>query len=241
MSESELRYLTWAGGKLRLLTAAGLTLELKGSGPELFSWAPKLLDERGKEIASQPALDLELRIQAVAPDAPQDIPLWRYNVQLGHADSTYRFPGGGAGALGADVIDWPMLPHRGLVSRLTARELRIEVYCAGFISGELPPARTAVQVSVQPAFGSTGRPSIVSQDVQTAAAMRFPAEANEWRLRQLDGQPIALGTSTLALFALTGVPIATPVDSALFYDWQPIPTLAAFWGASDPLVQADYR
>jgi hypothetical protein len=227
MEQPAPRSINWAGGEERLLTAAGLTLELQGSGEQLFSWAPR----------PKRALDLELRIQPIFGFSVS-VPTWRYSYELGHGDGTYHYPGASPG-----VLDRFIVPHRGLVARLNGKELTVKIAFAGFMDGEPAPAISKVQISVQPAFGSSGRPSIVSQDTYGTALpllpLRFPAEANEWRLRQLDGQPIPIGTNIVSMLTISGPPVGGG-DAALWFDWQPIPALAAFWAATVP-CQADYR
>lgn len=211
---------------------AGQTLRLSGLGEssaQAFSWAPR----------SKRALDIELRIQPLSflNANPATAPVINYRLEISHGDVKPKFPATPPNL----VINNPMCPHRGLLSRLSARELRVVVWVSPLDLD--PPEGATVQVSVQPALGSTARPSIVCQDINTSpeSLQQFPIEAREWRVSDaISGQPMALGVSTLEMVALTGAPSAAG-DGALFAEWTPIPVLAAFWRCTDNVVQADYR
>lgn len=229
MSKSD--KIEWARGLEWLDYPPGQTIRLSGTGPssaEAFSWA----------TTAKRALDLELRAQPLAflDFDPLLAPVLRYRLELGHGDAVHKFPATPPSL----VVSSPMLPHRGLMLRVSAKELRLIVWLDEI--GE-PPAGATLLVSAQPAFGSTQRPSIVMQDVNYAvdALHQFPIEAREFRIRsEATAQPLPIGFGTIAMHSLTGSLLGAVVDAALYADWTPIPLLALCW-SSDNLCQADYR
>ena len=209
----------------------GQLFRVSGTGESsaiAFSWATK----------ARRALDIELRAHVLSflDFDPELAPVVRYRLELGHGDSVHKFPATPPSL----VVSNPMLPHRGLLTRLSAKEFRIAVWLDEI--GE-PPAGATFYVSAQPALGSTGRPSVVMQDVNYAvdALHQFPVEAREFRIRsEASALPLPIGWGTTAMHSLTGSLLTAPIDSALYADWTPIPLLALCW-SSDNLCQADYR
>lgn len=229
-----------------MLNAVGQTLELRGpseQGKQTFTWSTK----------SKRALDLELRVQPsaalLAAGAGVGTTYFLYKLELSHGDVAYNYPGPPAGAT---VPQGMVLPHRGLVLRLSARELVCHVW---FASGAVGRATTSAQVKVsaQPVHTSTGWPQLVPSDLQTPPAVAaaaagtraFPMDAREWRIRRGDnGAPVPLvaGVSVTCL-SLNGVPVLGPVNVADFFEWQPIPPLALTndcSGGATPVV-VEYR
>lgn len=225
-------WIEYLRGREPLEFPSGQVVNLSGLGEasaQAFSWA----------TVAKRALDIELRIAPVSFIAanPATAPVIECRLEIGHGAVVHKVPLTPAGL----VISNVKVPHRGLLARLSARELRAIVWVSPLDLD--PPRGLTLKVSVQPAFGSTGRPSVVLQDFNTSitSLQQFPIEAREWRVSDpLTGQPMALGVSTLEMVALTGAPSAAG-DGALFAEWTPIPTLAAFWRCTDNLVQADYR
>lgn len=223
--------ITYLRGEELLEFPSGQVINLSGVGESsavMFSWA----------TVADRALDIELRAEPTGfiDFDPELAPVLRYRLEVGHGKMVHKFPGTPRGL----VVSNPMLPHRGLLSRLSARELRIAMWLDEI---GVPPSRATLKVSVQPALGSTSRPSIVMQDVNYAvdALHQFPIEAREFRIRsEATGQPLPIGWGNLALRSLTGSLLTAPLDAALYAQWQPIPLLALCW-SSDNLCQADYR
>jgi hypothetical protein len=224
-------WIEYLRGREPLEFPPGQTFALNGVGEssaQAFSWA----------TVAKRALDLELRIQPLSFLRANEstAPIINYRLEIAHGDVVHKFPATPQGL----VINNPILPHRGLLARLSSRELRVALWLSPLDLD--PPDGATVKVSVQPALGSTGRPSIVMQDVNTSPTtmQQFPLEAREWRVRSVqDGQPGPIGLASLTFVALTGA-LAAGGDAALYADWTPIPVFAAFW-MCDQAVQADYR
>lgn len=229
MSKSD--KIEWARGCEWLDYPPGQMLRVSGTGESsavAFSWA----------TTAKRALDLELRAQPLGflDFDPLLAPVVRYRLELGHGDAVHKFPATPPSL----VVSNPMLPHRGLMLRMSAKELRIAIWLDEI--GD-PPAGATFNVSAQPAFGSTQRPSIVMQDVnyEVDSLHQFPIEAREFRIvSEATAQPLPLAWGSIAMHSLTGSLLGAPVDAALYAQWQPIPLLALCW-SSDNLCQADYR
>lgn len=223
--------ITYLRGTDELAFPSGQVTNLSGVGEssaQMFSWATK----------ADRALDIELRCEPMGflDFDPLLAPVLRYRLEVAHGKMVHKFPATPRGL----VVANPMIPHRGLLCRLSARELRIAMWLDEI--GE-PPDGATLKVSVQPALGSTARPSIIMQDVNYAvdSLHQFPIEAREFRIvSEASAQPLPIGFSTIAMHSLTGSLLTAPLDSALYAQWQPIPLLALAW-SSDNLCQADYR
>lgn len=229
-----------------MLNAVGQTLQLRGpgeGGKQTFTWSTK----------SKRALDLELRVQPsaaiLAAGAGGGTTYFFYKLELAHGDLAYNYPGPPAGAV---VPQGMVLPHRGLVLRLSARELVCHVWFASPVAGRAT-TRAEVKVSAQPTLTSIGWPQVVPSDYQTPPAIApvaagtraFPMDAREWRIRRGDdGAPVPLAAAvSVTCLSLNGVPVLGPVNVADFFDWRPIPPLALTndcSGGATPVV-VEYR
>jgi hypothetical protein len=228
MSDERRRISYWRGEEI-LRNAIGETFKLQGNGRQLFSFS----------LESKRALDLELRIQPLASNiAGAALPLWRYKLEIGHGDAIAR----SVEQVPGFPLQDPQIPHRGLLTRLSSRELRVTVWLDSVLGGELAGAVSEILISAQPSFGAVGWPSITYQDASDVEALRrFPIEAREFRARQWnDGLSIPIGTVNLGFLALNGFAVAAATDAALFLDWTPIPVNAAFWVA-DASCGMEYR
>lgn len=223
MTDERRRLEYWRGEEI-LRNAAGETFKLQGNGKQLFSFS----------LESRRALDIELRVQPLATSVPDaDIPLWRYSLELGHGHAMTKSVPDAPGV----ITQNPYLPHRGLLTHLSARELRVNVWLDSVFGGTTDGATSEVQISAQPTFGAIGWPSITYQDIATNADLRhrFPIESREFRMRDwVNGRPIPIGTIALDLWGLNGVPVVAAADAALYLDWTPIPLTAAFWSTDQP-------
>lgn len=162
-----------------------------------------------------------------------------------------------------------VLPSRGLILRTTARELRLRLNYHGVLPRRLLPPEgpdmegdpevsnplknVTVRVSFQPVTG-VEVPVYPRFDFCSGArgaltlACAFPIGATEWRLRDGNGQPFALGELTDIVLAGNAEncrdnrgPVAVVgdppnLDRGLFADWQPIPVFAVTWSCGPPTL-----
>lgn len=242
------------GSEIKLRGPSGLILELVSNGQRQFQWAPE--DKR--------ALDVELRAFIVdygpvppGPDAP-DPPVVRFGMTFGHGVQTWNHPiatpYGLAGTIGGAQITVPwVLPARGLVMRMSCRELFFSLQSPSKLVDPAtgPWPYTKVQVSIQPVH-SARLPAIARQQYGMTAPPAgsfyletFPPEATEFRLFDNQGRPFAAGADLITFQDLGGGQLGAGVDVALYATFQPIPVNAIGWsaGTPDPTVgvSAEYR
>jgi len=218
----------YAGSQSKVLTTgnpAGQLIELPPApGSKLFAWSTK----------ERLAMDLELRARIVGAP-PAFFPEVRWSSELGHGRVSYSDPApsvsGGLG--GAIAIADEILPARGMVWRLSAKELRINF--RNFTVGLLPPLSIKLLVSVQPAQGAlpfVRRQQQISIPAAGSSSLnRFPAEASSWFLRSaFSGKALVGYTVTYVSIANASIiTVAPPV--AMFED--PIPVTAAGFFITD--------
>jgi hypothetical protein len=231
-----------------------------GVGPVTIQWLPE--DRR--------ALELELRCEIVSstagtaanlpdPTAIGDQPLIYYRLEIGHGKAVYTRPSGPTKAVSTTHEQDYVLPIRGLYLRLSTRELKLTLYSPGVfnippmpVTHPTPCKQSVVRVSFQPVLDSGSAPTFPRGDAHFAPSAayapgvkQFPMEANEWRVRKLNGLPFAAGVTSLVFVGLNGGALALGglTDAASFADWTPIPTLARSFtnGLATVPMQIDYR
>lgn len=192
--------------------AAGDTLDLSEGGFSSFVW----------ETEERRALDLELRIRIVAvkDTAPYVVPNVQYRLDFGHGDKSWKVPPLAAvptlGTLQATMF----LPARGIVLRLSARQLQVDV--KNLVTTQL----VKVDVSVQPSRA----PISAIPYVQLGTDNWLPMDARYLRVRQPSGSVFAAAAATIQFFTLNGQALTLPVDPTTtgWSEYQPIPPQAAF-------------
>lgn len=125
-------------------------------------------------------------------------------------------------------------------------------------SGAAAPAGTPPRVEIVSSFEpvvAMARPLYPTQDllayplrvtnpvgpiIAGPMASIFPMTANEFRVRDFDGQPFVLGVNGISYQGLNGVASPT-IDASLLADWNPIPWYAALLYSSSQVAQVDYR
>lgn len=214
---------------LRGPSAQILTLEQPGV-VKFVQWLPT--DRRAQDV------EIRAYIQAATPNAVNPVDpsvFWRR--EYGHGVAVLQDPVLTPYPLNAHPGGWN-LNARGLVTRVTAREMKFSLYYNGSFGTGNPPTNVVCSVSFQPVLAMP-LPPPPYQDVfvpgLAAKAMQFPAGANEWKLFDEFGvaYPAAFGVDVL-LFDVMGkfMPFPgplTPLDRHRFADWTPIPQRAAGW------------
>jgi hypothetical protein len=199
-----------------------------------FQWAPS--DRRAStvevkaQIQSYKLSPFDYQPGVVFPDV-------RYRLTFGHGQYTYTDPLRAAQSDGNSTppqLKGYTLPARGIVLRLTVRELIVEfetsqvdnvIQNTQILLSFMPVATTDL-----PTYGdsSEGHGLIRDTGIQV-----FPAWAKEWRLRDFSGQPFAAGTNDLLLYRLGGWPfLENPFDRADYSEWSPITSWMFGWNAT---------
>jgi hypothetical protein len=229
---------------LRLRGPSAQILRTQKRGPIAIQWAPV---DRG-------ALEVELRAQPLMTsfgsifDAGK-IPVISYTLDYGHGVYTWTEPRlfqAPQTGVSTPLEPWT-LPARGMVLRLAVREWKITFRCDGSIDGTTVDANT-IAVSFQPVY--TVEPPRVPRTtfhrvVVPAVACALPMAADEMRVRDKFGQPIAPGVTSIQFFSLA-IAGAGTADVSAYKDFQPIPIHAVGFQlpggvGADTAVQVDYR
>jgi len=204
--------------------AAGDSLIVRESGFDSFVWEPE--DRR--------ALDLELRLRLVSVQdtAAYVIPQARFKMTFGHGDVSWQIPPRPAIAVAGAVEFLPIIPARGLVFRLSARQLQIDVF------NNVATQILKCNVSVQPQHSCCGP----TPYVQLGQDDWLPMDAKEMRVRRPDGSVFAAATALIQFFSLNGLGVTAAIDPTTtgWSDFQPIPPQAASIHAS-VLTLMEYR
>lgn len=207
---------------------AGIVLTLPPApGQRLYAW----------DVDGNVAMDVELRARIVSCP-PGFLPLVRYSIELGHGRIVYTDPQPSvAGPLGGAVVfEQEILPARGMVWRLSAKQLRVNFQ--NFTAGLAPPAPDIkIAVSVQPVLGAARPYRMRQQFVDVPAAgssgvSRFPADFDSWHVRSAVSGKVLAGGYTVDYISLTNATIATVAPPTLRFE-DPIPVLAAGWRLND--------
>ncbi len=210
-----------------------------------IQWAPT--DRR--------AQDVEVRIVWLAFNSPtggaHTDPQVFYTLEYGHGRSVVTEPT-------ARLFTRPggyNVPARGLVTRVSSRELMVSMTYWGGYSTAAEYESVSVQVSFLPVTAMTPPPMPVGDVATRSIANKlaiFPAEAHEWRLFDQFGQPFAPGFATdIELYAASGQLLPNPgvftlQDRSKYADWSPINIRWAAWNmniaaAPDSHVYCAYR
>lgn len=215
-----------AHGVVRLRGPSGLVLKLESTGSKEIQWAP--IDRQASEV------EVRAAVITHSPDgAPASPPLVRLRLQYGHGSATWTqplpdppFTGG------AQLLKGFVLPSRGAVLRLSAREIFVKAESptrADHITA--PYAYTLVQVSFQPVFGAPSplfpRCDVCWADNPGALELQgLPMEAQELRIFNVNnGQPFAAGVLNVAFGDSEGG-VTVPVDANAMAQFVPIPAFA---------------
>ena len=221
-----------AGRVIKLSGPGSQNLKLQGTGEVLFAWEP----------ADRSANDLELRARIVsASGGIGSIPVVRWKTEIGHGSAAWVEPQPSF----QDVAGSPMLnyslPARGMAWHVTTRWFRIAFANQGTLVGGVLEEST-VQVTVLPTWSAAGWALYPYSHLAFPVAgvqQPFPMTAREWRLRDSQGQPIAVGAISILFVGLLGALFGV-TDAALFKDYGPIPHEAVAFDSDAP-VYADYR
>jgi hypothetical protein len=212
-------------------------LKLQSDGPIAITWAPT--DKR--------ATDLEVRVRlidVIGADGDINPPVVRWHMQLGHGMYVWNQPPLSAPfAGGAPVYADYALPARGVVLRMSTRELTIRLRQIGKRDApfDLYPA-LIVSVSFLPCIGMR-LPAFAQQDYSPTVggaglpAAPFPTEANEFRVFNDHGLPFAAGD--IYFVGVLGATIG-PYPLASYSAFSPIPVDAIGFITSVPAWSA-YR
>lgn len=216
-----------------LRAAASAVLNLSSdstsvTGSDKYSeieWAPE---------GGRPAQPVEVRARAIGFQGnfglnPQPIIRWR--MLFGHGTAVWQDPQlQNPGILRASV-DYT-IPGRGLMFRLTTRELKLQFRNAGNAGGTVPVlTNIQLQVTIQPVGASQFDAQQYEQQrtnvVDPTVRNQFPFSAREWRLRGESGLAIPAGP-VVSFFSMTG-PVFATEPCASYADWAPIPAPANSW------------
>lgn len=221
---------------VRLRAAASATLNLTSDAASVTG------SEKGSEIewapeGGRPAQPVEVRARAIGFQGNfglNEQPIIRWRMLFGHGTAVWQDPQlQNPGILRASVEY--TVPARGLMFRMTTRELKLVFRNAGNAAGTAPVlTNIQLQVTIQP-VGSAQFDSQQYEQQRTNIAdptvrNQFPASAREWRLRGEGGLAIPAGP-TVNLFSMTGVLYSTN-PCASYADWQPIPAPANSWNVN---------
>lgn len=234
---------TGVASSLRLEGPPGQRLTLQGllpngAGYNHIDWNPE----------HREAIEVECRISVVSNNAPAFTKaIVLYTLEFGHGSLTIKDPGPLA-PVPTQPLSWGYLvPDRGLIFRVAARQLRVNLGIWGIESGgpwNPATARAQMNVSFMP-VQSVPLPDVPRTDYRTAGAfsqanrMRvFPITANEFRVRDTNGLafPAATAQITISSQNLAG----HTYDASLLADWTPIPWYAFIW-QNDTNMMVQYR
>jgi hypothetical protein len=240
-----LDYLT-ASQPLALRGPFGQNLILEGAGTKSLQWAPD--DRRVEEI------EFRAFIVDYGPDPgyPSSAPIVRWFLTYGHGQQTYQCPVVTPRSIGGGVNNFTrnVLPGRGLVLRMSARELEITFFSPGKVNGTGPWPNVNIAISMQPVFcshvGLMPKQHYVADP--TGAAINpyepFPPEATEFRIFDRSGRPYIAGLGIIGFVELGGH-VVSGADLNFYGSFQPIPVMAAAYGGPSPfppeLLNVEYR
>jgi hypothetical protein len=243
VSAGPIQSLQWgAHGAVGLRGPYGQILTLEGDGQRSLQWAPEHRD----------ALELEVRARIVDygpdPGFPSVAPLVRFRLTYGHGQLTLQDPFLCPFTLqgGIDAYTQTVLPARGTVFRVAARELEISFFQPCKIDSTAAWPQVHVAISVLPVYAPA---TVVPRQHYTATLPLpaglpiepFPPWATEFRCFDDQGRPFAAGTGNMTFFTLGGALIAAPsVGIEQYATFQPIPVQAAAWGPPVP-CGVEYR
>jgi hypothetical protein len=225
-----------ASDVVKLRGPAGQIITLNGDGPNTLQWAPD--DKRAMELEFR-MLIVDWQRPGVGSAAPPNL---YWSLTFGHGQMTWYNPTAPAPALAAlaGFFKPNLLPQRGLVLRLPARELKFTMRALERQTDPPQPAPdfTKIQVSVQPIVGMQ-TPVLPKQHgfyapllaLAETTVQTFPAEATEFRVFDISGRPFTLGVLTLSFANLNSGTVGAPQDASLYATFQPIPVFAAEWFA----------
>lgn len=220
-----------AGRVIRLNGPGSQLLTLQGTGEVTFEWAPK----------TRSANDLEIRARMMkATGGIGSFPVVRWRIEVGHGSAAWSEPQPALPVVAGEPMLNYSLPARGMAWRVTSRWIRLFFANQGTIVGGALE-ETIVQVTVLPTW-SAFWPLYPYQHLAfpvIGVQQPFPLTAREWRLRDSQGQPVAVGAISIIFVGLLGGTFGV-TDAALFKDYGPIPHEAVAWRAALP-VYADYR
>lgn len=231
--------------KLRAAASAVLNLEADA--------ASTTGSEKGVEIAwepldGRPAQPVEVRARPIAFAGNFGLnvqPLIRWRMLFGHGTAVWQEPQPESAGILRAAVEFTV-PARGLMFRMTTRELKMVFRNGGNAAGTMSLTNIQLQVTIQPVGSAQFDAQQYTQQrfniVDPTVRNSFPTSAREWRLTNEAGLPIPAGP-TVSLFSMTGVLYATnPVTS--YADWQPIPAPAQAWNINAVVptgAMAQYR
>jgi hypothetical protein len=208
-------------------------LVLQGSGQKSISWG----------TTERRAVELEIRIRILASSVTAThFPIVQYVMEFGHGKALWKtgqVPNTQTNAVPAHQL---VVPARGVVHRLSTRDLRLTLFCNGDEAGTAV-ASNVVQVSFQPVLSSC-RDVFPRQQFSRSITDGFcglPMEAEEMRVRNpTNGQPFAALADTFHFLAFNGG-IWGNADAATLADWVPIPSGAVAFTSSHVNYLVEYR
>lgn len=197
---------------------AGDTLELQGFGELYYEW----------QAEDKQALDLEVRATLFSTTTtPNKTPVVRTRFEFGHGTAVIQHPPVRIPAASVDPYQSAILPGRGLVVRLSARQFRLYLQGGFNYDGSATPSSKVI-VSVQPSIASQRFPLPYTQWALGDTLQPFPANANEFRVRRPNGMPWFAGACNLFMLSVYDEILSgEDVKAAGYGDWTPIPPLAA--------------
>lgn len=217
------------GNPGEILTLPGPAVGGAPYNPLMLQWNPE--DRR--------ALEVELRARIVEIQfvgggiAASCMPNVRWYVELGHGSTVWTRPS--KPLVTGTTIKTHLLPARGLMLRASVREMKFFVGVDPFPADNIvfaglggTIAQVKVQVSYQPVVSQLA--AWPRQDVTIGGEIfQFPMEANEFRVRDQNGQAFGGGAGPGFVFIgpTVGPLFASTAD--LYADWSPIPDVANSW------------
>lgn len=232
--------------ELPLRGPSGQLMTIPLGGNQQIQWAPT--DRR--------AVDVELRVGIKAlllngssisfPD-----PIVRWQVETGHGMYVWTEPPSAMVPLNVPSVQRSFLPVRGLLKRISARELRF----VGYFDGNFGIQRyssVTLDVSFLPCKSMTlpvyPTEEVVDPSVGAGVVLvaKFPPSASEWRLFDVNGDPYVAAAHTDVELVGIGGGVSAPMDRANWADFKPIPPRTWGWtlsglDASTSPVYAQYR
>lgn len=244
MGSEQLPYTSGAVDLMPLRGPSGQVFTITRGGENEIQWAPT--DRR--------ACDLEMRVGIVgwlhngallsAPD-----PIVRWFLQIGHGSYVWIEPPPALIPQNVPSVARNYLPTRGMVVRLNTRELRFLARFEGNFGAIQTYDNIALSVSFQPVIAMQQPMFPQSELVEPPVALgtgllhKFPAEAQEWRLFDREGQPFAAGTVDVSLSSVGGG-VSGPFDRSVWADFLPISPRMWGWSLTGPggaIAYAQYR
>ena len=242
-------------GSEQIVYGDAIVLPLRGPSSQLITIPQHGTAHIGWLPTDRRSCDVEMRVGIVGWTLAPGIvvvpdPDVRWWVEVGHGKYVWTEPPPALVPQNVPSVEQAYLPTRGLLIRVSTRELRFN---ARFNGGFLAALNRFVDITLSVSFmpvDAMEEPLYPLEDVVTPSVggkfAKFPPGAKEWRLFDVDGLPYVAAAHTDVNWISIGGGVSGPFDRALWADYMPISPRMWGWGlsgldASPQPVYAQYR